>query len=172
MNATVPLGREEARTELLRRFLGTYGPATREDFQRWLGSQRTVPEAWAGLADDVVEVSPKRFALAADVPALRARTSGVRLLPGFDPFVLFPHSERPVSVEHLERVYRKAAWISATVVERGRVIATWTHAKRGRKVELEIVQFEPLAERTRAAVEREARSVARHVGGDLQLTWR
>jgi hypothetical protein len=172
VNAKPPIGRAEARTELLRRFLGTYGPATREDFQRWLGSQRTVPEAWAGLADDVVEVAPKRFALAADARALGTRPSGVRLLPGFDPFVLFPHSERPVPERQLERVYRKAAWISATVVERGRVIATWTHAERGRRVELEIVQFEPLAERTRAAVEREARSVARHVGGDLQLTWR
>jgi hypothetical protein len=166
------LGRDEARTELLRRFLAAYGPATREDFQRWLGSQRTVAQAWAGLEDDVVEVAPKRFALAADEGALRARPSGVRLLPGFDPFVLFPHSERPVPEEHLERVYRKAAWISATVVERGRVIATWTHAKRGRTLGLEVVPFEPLAERTRTAVEREARSVARHLGGDLQVTWR
>jgi winged helix DNA-binding protein len=172
VNAKATLGRDEARTELLRRFLGSYGPATRGDFQRWLGSQRTISEAWAGLANDVVEVSPKRFALAADVPALRARPSGVHLLPGFDPFVLFPHSERPVPDEHLERVYRKQAWISATVVALGRVIATWTHAKRGRNVELEIDPFEPFAERTRAAVEREARSVARHVGGDLQLTWR
>jgi hypothetical protein len=77
-----------------------------------------------------------------------------------------------VQVKYLDLVYRKAAWISATVVERGRVIPTWTHARRGRKVELEIVPLEPLAERTRAAVAREARSVARHVGGDLQLTWR
>jgi hypothetical protein len=172
VKAKAPLGREEARTELLRRFLGSYGPATREDYQRWLGSQRTVPEAWAGLADEVVEVTPKRFALAADERALRARPSGVRLLPGFDPFVLFPHSERPVPEEYFERVYRKAAWISATVVERGRVIATWTHAKRGRNVELEIVPFEQLADRARAAVEREARSVARHLGGDLQVAWR
>jgi winged helix DNA-binding protein len=172
MNVKAPVEREEARTELLRRYLGSYGPATREDFQRWLGSQRTVPEAWAGVGDEVVEVAPRRFALAGDVNALRARPSGVRLLPGFDPFVLFPHSERPVPEEHRELVYRKAAWISATVVERGRVLATWTHAKRGRTVELEIVPFAPLAERTRAAAEREARSVARHVGGDLQLTWR
>jgi hypothetical protein len=170
--AKQPLGRAEARTELLRRFLGTYGPATREDFQRWLGARRTVPEAWAGLGDEIVEVAPKRFALADDVRALGARPSGVKLLPGFDPFVLFPHSDRPVPEAQLERVYRKAAWISATVVERGRVVGIWTHAKRGRKVELEVEAFAALGERTHAAVAREARSVAGHVGGDLQLTWR
>jgi hypothetical protein len=172
VRAKRPLPREEARTELLRRFLAAYGPATREDFQRWLGSQRTVPEAWAGLADEVVEVEPKRFALAADQRALRTRAAGVQLLPGFDPFVLFPHSDRPVPPEHLERVYRKAAWISATVVERGRVIGVWTFTKRGRTVELDVEQFEPFADRTRSAVAREARSVARHLGGDLELTWR
>jgi winged helix DNA-binding protein len=164
--------RDEARAELLRRFLGTYGSATRDDFQRWLGSLRTMPEAWDLLADEVVEVEPKRFALAADQRELRARPGGVRLLPGFDPYVLFPRSDRPVPTEHLERVYRKAGWISATVVERGHAVATWTYERRGRNVDVAIDPFEPLAERTRAAVAREARSVAAHLGGDLELTWR
>jgi hypothetical protein len=164
--------REEARTELLRRFLAAYGPATRNDFQHWLGSSRSVTDAWAALAEDVVEVEPKRYALARDARALRTRPSGVRLLPGFDPYVLFPRSGRPVPEKHLARVYRNQGWISATVVERGRVIGVWTSTKRGRIVELAIEEFERFGDRTRAAVAREARSVARHLGGDLELAWR
>jgi hypothetical protein len=165
------LSREEARTELLRRFLAAYGPATRDDFKHWLGMSQSVKEAWAALADDLVEVEPKLYALADDAEALRARASGVRLLPGFDPYVLFPRSGRPVPQEHLARVYRNQGWISATVVERGRVVGVWTSAKRGRRLELTVEPFERLSDRTRTEVAREARSVARHVGGDLELAW-
>jgi hypothetical protein len=164
--------RDEARTELLRRFLAAYGPATKADFQHWLGSAQRVTDAWAALADDLVEVEPKVYALTADTRALHARASGVRLLPGFDPYVLFPRSDRPVPEQHLARVYRNQGWISATVVDRGRVVGVWTTAKRGRRVELVVEPFEPVSEGTRAAVAREARSVARHLGGDLELAWR
>jgi hypothetical protein len=165
------LGRDEARAELLRRFLRAYAPATHADFGHWLGSQRTTSGSWKALADELVEVEPKRFALAEDSRALRAHPSGVRMLPGFDPYVLFPRSDRPVPEQHLARVYRTQGWISATVVERGRAIAVWTTEKRGSKLALIVEPFEPLPERTRAAIEREARSVARHVGGDLELAW-
>jgi hypothetical protein len=164
-------GRDEARTELLRRFLRAYAPATRADFQHWLGSQRTIPEAWAALADELFEVEPKRFALAEDSRALRTRASGVRMLPGFDPYVLFPRSDRPVPEKHLARVYRTQGWISATVVERGRAVAVWSTERRGSKLALTVEQFEPLTAGTRGAVTREAGSVARHLGGDLELAW-
>jgi hypothetical protein len=169
--AKPPLALDESRTELLRRFLAAFGPATRQDFQHWLGSARTVRAAWDALGDDVIEIESKRFVLAEDAGFARRRPAGVRLLPGFDPYVLFPRSDRPVPATHLDAVYRKQGWISATVVERGRVVGTWTSTKRGAIVRIDVDAFEPLAQTTRAAVAREARSVARHLGGDAELAW-
>jgi hypothetical protein len=158
------LDRNEARTELLRRFLAAFAPATTDDFGRWLGALRRIREPWAALGDEIVETEPKRFALAADVDRLRARPTGTKLLPAFDPYVLFPHSDRPVPEPFLTRVYRPQGWISQTIVLRGRVIGVWTHEVRGSRLELTLEPFEPLDARTRSAVEREARRLARYRG--------
>lgn len=166
-----PPGRDEARTELLRRFLAAYGPARPDDFERWIGANRRVKEPWAALGDELEEVAPKTFALRAELAELERPppARGVRLLGGFDPFVLFPHSARPVPEEARDRVYRTAGWVSATVLERGRVVGVWEHRRRGRRVEVKIEPFEPLAERTRSAVAREAAALARYQGGELEL---
>jgi hypothetical protein len=163
------LGRQDARTELLRRFLAAFAPVTANDFGRWLGLLTRMREPWEALADEIVEVEPKRFALAADADRLGARTRGVKLLPAFDPYVLFPHSDRPVPEAYLERVYRKQGWISQTIVVRGRAAGVWTHETRGSVLELTLDPFEPLDPRTRASVEREARRLARYRGLELAL---
>jgi uncharacterized protein YcaQ len=160
-------GRDQARAELLRRFLRTFGPATPGEFQLWFGSSRALPQPWEALADELVEVEPKRFALKADAPRLAAKPSGVRLLAGFDPYVLWPHTDRPVQAEFLSRVSRTAGWISPTIVERGRVVGTWSHVKKGRVLELALEPFTALTKTTSAAVRREARSLARYLGLDL-----
>ena len=127
------LGRDEARAELLRRYLRAFAPASPADFKLWLGSSRAVQQPLADLADEVVEFEPKRFALAADVPRLTTKPIGVKLLPGFDGYVLHPTSDRPVPPEFMPRVSRTAGWISPTVVERGRVVGTWRHAVKARE---------------------------------------
>jgi hypothetical protein len=163
------LGRDEARTDLLRRFLTAYAPATQNDFERWLGSVRRIHEPWTELTDDVLEVEPRRFALRADADREVARPRGVKLLPAFDAYVLFPHSDRPVAEPFLDRVYRKQGWISQTILERGRVVGTWTHEKKRGRLEVALAPFEPLATRTRAAVEEEAKSLAAYLGSELAL---
>lgn len=168
---TPPL-RTEAQTELLRRFLAAYGPATADDFERWIGANRRVKEPWAALGAEVEEVAPKTFVLARDRERLEKarREHGVRLLPAFDPFVLQPYSARPVDAEVRDRVYRTAGWVSATVVETGRVVGVWEQRCQGGKVAMRVEPFEPLCESTRAAVVREAGALARHLGGELELS--
>ena len=161
------LGRDEARAELLRRYLRAFGPASRRDFQMWLGASRLPP--WDGLADELVEVEPKRFALAEDLDLLSTRPTGVKLLPGFDPYVLHPQTDRPVPPEHMPLVSRTAGWISPTIVERGRVVGTWRHAVKGGRIELALEPFARLTKATGAAVRREAASLARYLGRELVL---
>ncbi len=158
--------RNEARTELLRRFLSSYAPVSADDYGRWLGALRRIREPWEELADELVEVEPKRFALADDVAALTARPKGVNLLGGFDPYVLFPHNDRPVLEEHRDRVYRTAGWISQVIVVRGRVVGVWTHKKRGARVEIALEPFAPLNATTARAVDRELDSLAAFLGAE------
>ena len=160
------VGREEARTELLRCFLSSYAPVSADDYERWLGSARRIREPWEALADDLVEVEPKRFALASDIPLLSARPKGVNVLGGFDPYVLFPHADRPVAEEHRDRVYRTAGWISQVIVVRGRVVGVWTHKKKSGRLEVALEPFAPLNATTARAIERELTSLAAFLGAE------
>jgi hypothetical protein len=167
-----PPERAEAQTELLRRFLATYGPVTPNDFERWIGALRRVREPWMALADEVEEIAPKTFVLARDRRRVQRAGRGgtVRLLPAFDPFVLQPYSARPVEAAARPRVYRTAGWVSATILVDGRVAGVWELRRQGRKLTVRLEPFAPLDHRTRAAVAREAASLARHLGGELELS--
>jgi uncharacterized protein YcaQ len=169
-----PVGREEALAELLRRFLTAYGPASRDQFAEWSGGGhvRHMRQAWEQVADELAEVEPKRFLLARDFPVLeRARASrAVRLLPGFDPFLL-PRQTRPYLVrsdEEYNRIYRPQGWITPVVLQGGRAVGLWPWKRRGAKVE---VNLEPFG-KTPSGAEREATALARYLGAELDLTMR
>jgi len=126
------------------------------------------------MADELAEVKPKRFVLAQDVGELeRTRASRVvRLLPGFDPFLL-PRQSRTYLVrgdEEYNRIYRPQGWITPVVLQGGRAVALWPWKRRGAKLEVNIEPFEPL--RGRTTVERETAALARYLGAELDLTMR
>jgi uncharacterized protein YcaQ len=105
--------RGEAEPEVARRFLRTYGPATADDFARWIGIPGAPPKQMlAALGDELAEVDVDGRAakvLASDLAALGSGgpPRGVRLLPAFDPYVV---GTRPrshlVAQSHERRIYR------------------------------------------------------------------
>ncbi len=159
---------EEAWPELLRRFLRAFGPASLDDAARWAGvAPARVRPAWNELSVDLVEVEPTRFVLGEDAQRLaKARpATSVVLLPGFDPYVLAPHGDRDERVDaaYAPRVYRAQGWISPVIVEAGRFAGTWSHDRRGTRVDVKLEPFEPLSEETQAAAEKEARALERYI---------
>lgn len=125
----------DAAQTLVRRYLGSYGPATREELARWFGmkSAATAGRWIAALGDDVSEVivdGTARWALSETLDTLRAADPAgvVRLLPAFDQWLLTaPRKEDAVvPARHRDAVYRKQGWISAVVARDGVVLGTWT----------------------------------------------
>ena len=161
-----------ALVEVARRYLRTFGPATKSDFARWWGlsSGGAAAAAWTALADDlaVVDVEGTRMQILAEdlqtISTVQVEPS-VQLLPSFDPY-LMGHASR----DHLfDRVYaprvsRIAGWISAVVLVDGRVEGTWTHAVSDRTLRIVIEPFGRFAPRVKAAVEARAESLAEAMG--------
>jgi hypothetical protein len=149
----------EAEREIARRFLRTYGPASADDFARWIGMRGARPKRiLAALGDEAAEVEVEgrpAYALATDVDALRAagRPKGARLLPAFDPFVV---ATRPrshlVARSHEAKIYRAQGWISPVVLVDGAAAGTWKH-ERGR-IELDL--HEPIAKTAQRAIDEES----------------
>jgi hypothetical protein len=168
---------EAAHQELIRRYLAAYGPATRDDFLRWVGTRAPARfrAAWTALVEGgaILEVEPKRWLLASDAGRLRraGRPNGVRLLPAFDPYVL-AHQDRAHLIEKdlKARVYRQAGWISPVVLEAGRIAGVWSHRRSAGTVAVRVGAFGRMSRETRTAVQVEAAALASYLGGELALT--
>ncbi len=170
---------EEALREAARRYLATHGPATREDFARWL-AKRPAPggRIIESLGDDVAQVrieGEPHWALAADAADLAAAepVETVRLLPAFDQYVIAGtlHAERLMPGPHKPRVYRDQGWISAVLLVNGRMDGIWKHERKGKRLTVSIEPLTKLTKATKAAAEHEADLLAAYLGGDLTLTW-
>jgi hypothetical protein len=127
---------DEAGPAAIAAYLGAFGPAGIDAFGNWLaggwfGKRRR--RAWLdAVADRLVEVDVEgqpAYVLAGDLDELveTRPTATVRLLPGFDQYVLGPGSGDAHVVPPSRRaaVSRQSGWISPVVVAGGAVCGTW-----------------------------------------------
>ena len=156
------MDQEEARREVVRRFLAAYGPATADDLGRWLGIRVGLKRMLQALEDELVEVEiagVPAWLLAADLGALKAASTpkSVRLLPAFDPYVVgFRPRQLLVDAAHEARIFRPQAWFSPVLLVDGRAAGTWERERRGSRLEVRIEPFGRLSAAMRRAIAQEA----------------
>jgi hypothetical protein len=159
--AARPADRDEALAQLALRFFTGHGPATVADLVRWAGS--TARDVRAGLAQvhdrlEAVTVEGTDYLMDPGTPdrlaAARAEAEDVKLLPGFDEFVLgYGDRAAVVPAEFADRlVPGRNGMFRATVVHRGRVVAVWRWEGRGTKRAPAVEPFEELPATVRDAV--------------------
>jgi hypothetical protein len=152
-----------ARTELLRRYLHSYGPSTRSDFAAWLGVTATDAKSWWDpVAEDLTEVDQagrRAWVLTADLEDLRGDASfpddAVRLLPPHDPYTQCRDRETIVEKEHHRTVWAPVG-APGTVLVDGHVAGVWRPKKSGRSLTLTVSPFSSLPPSTVTALEEEA----------------
>lgn len=127
---------EEAALMVVPAYLRAYGPATIERFDAWLtrgSSKKAMLRGWfAALEDRLVTVDVEgtiAYLLAEDAEELADTppSAAVRLLPGFDQYVLGPGTAAAeiLAPERRSQVSRTAGWIAPVVVAGGRVVGVW-----------------------------------------------
>jgi DNA glycosylase AlkZ-like len=147
--------------ELARRFLRAYGPARPPVFAEWAGiAPHHARALWerAGALESVEVDGRERWLLAEDRAALEdpPRATGLRLLPGYDPYTAQRDRETLVpDPAQRKRVWRPIGNPGAVLVD-GELAGLWRAARKGRRL---VLTVEWLAER-RADLEAEARVIA------------
>ena len=127
---------EEAAPGAIANYLRAYGPASVGAFGGWLAGgwfgTRQLKRWFAELGDRVAEVSLEgepMSILAEDLDSLTSArpTKAVRLLPGFDQYVLGPGTGDPhvVPTGRRSAVSRQSGWIAPVAVAGGVVRGTW-----------------------------------------------
>jgi len=168
---------EEAETELLRRYLHAYGPATVTDFVAWSRvTTKGARASWARLVGELapvdVEGKPAWLLRAdlADIRRARIDRPTVRLLPYFDSLLLGHQSrDHLVGGAHYKRVYLPAGWIAPVVLVDARVAGTWGYERKGERLALNVKPFGRPSRAVREGIEAEAEDVARFFDARLEL---
>jgi uncharacterized protein YcaQ len=165
-----PPEREAANLELARRYLRAYGPATAQDLAFWGGMSIQAARRWlATLADELVELAvggQPMLALRADLATLvlpppERDTWPFRMLGRFDPLLLGLKDKRwLVDPQHYKRVWRAAGHIEGTLLDRGRIVATWRYERAPGGLRLLVEPFGRVTRRLETGLERQARRVA------------
>ena len=171
---------DEATREVIRRFLATYGPTSREELARWWGafSASRAEQLVRSLGDEVAPVDVERipmWALARHVRRIRAiePARSVRLLPGFDPYVIGStrHSIELMPGDFRARVHRQAGWVSPVLAVDGMLEGVWTWSRKGARVVVAIEPFRTQPRWVRRGAEAEAERLASFLSAELDLAW-
>jgi Winged helix DNA-binding domain len=150
---------QAARVELVRRYLGAFGPATRADVSEWSGLRvRDLEPALASL-EPLARFRDERGRELVDLPRAprpAANTPApVRLMPRFDNLILSHKDRNRVLADEQRGLVIDGGWVKSTFLVDGFVAGTW-EVEDGR-VRLE--PFGPLPRATRRELETEVSSL-------------
>jgi hypothetical protein len=167
-----PLPAEKALTELLHRYLYSYGPATPQQFARWLSTTPTRIKPYfdglphATLADHTVWYAPGD----GDVPDERAE--GVRLLPYFDAYGVgsYPRELLFPGKAFDRATARGQAGNYPLLLVDGVVAGVWHQKKSGRTLHVTVEALAPLNRRRRKQLDAEVERLGVILGGAPSLT--
>jgi hypothetical protein len=168
---------EEAAPVAIVAYFGAYGPTTIDAFGNWLAGGwfgKRALRAWVnGLGDELAEVDvdgEPAYVLAEHLDELAAAkpTATVRLLPGFDQYVLGPGTGdgRVTPAARRSAVSKQSGWISPVVVAGGVVSGTWELDGAG----VTIAWFKEAGKPPRKALEAEVERLSTILGRSLDAT--
>jgi hypothetical protein len=170
---------DEAAPIAMAAYLRSYGPATAQGFTNWLArgwTPKTRLRRWFDeLRPRLAEVdvgSDRAYVLKADLDGLRATkpTQAVRLLPGFDQFVMGPGTDdgRVTPAKRRTAVSKQSGWISPVVLAGGVVRGTWD-LEHGRVV---VAWFKEAGAVPRPRLQAEVKRLSTILDRDLGLEMR
>jgi uncharacterized protein YcaQ len=171
------LSEDAAYTELTRRYLAAYSPATPQDLAAWVGLPMSrLRAAWRHIADQLMEVevsgSPawmlKTYAAWLDEPPVPSPI--VRLLPGFDIYLLgYRNRDLAVPPRFAKRINAGGGILHPTLLVDGRVVGTWKSERKKSHMDIMVEPFEPLVPQVYPGIEAEAADLARFMGVQTSL---
>jgi Winged helix DNA-binding domain len=178
--ALTEIGPQPATTDVARRFLAAYGPATYHDLARWWGGGVACARQWiAALGEEVVQVErdgTPAWMLATEAYKIRELQPirSVCLLPAFDQYVIGAsfHAEYLLAGNLRARVYRPQGWISPVLLVNGFMHGVWRHETKGSRLHLRIEPFVSIPSWVRRAAEDEAERLAAFLGCSLSTNWK
>lgn len=168
----IKLEREEAISELAKRYFLSHGPATVKDFAWWSGLKML--EARLGIEInkfEELEVEGKSyFWKPIEVPKLQ---ESVYLLPNYDEYGI-AYTERSAFFDDKFKSFldtRGQAIFQHLVIYNGRLIGTWKRTLKAKTVEVNFLFFEKQTQKVLDLVEKESQEYAEFLDLDYKTSF-
>lgn len=171
-----PMDSQQAQAELLRRYLHSYGPATPQQYAKWLAApRRWASELFERLTTELepVELAGSRaWVLAGDTAMPPAAPENLRLLPYFDAYGVGCH---PRELVFPGRAYERAlaggqGGNFPLLLIGGMAAGVWHQRRAGRYIDFTVEPLEPLSAAQRRALDEQVTRVAAFLEGTPRLT--
>lgn len=158
----------EARAELLRLWLGAFGPGTETDIRWWTAwTAREAREALADVAHDIVDLDGTTgYVLAGDTEPTPTPAPSAALLPALDPTTMGWKERDWYLGPHAKQLFDTNGNAGPTAWWRGRVVGGWAQRKDG---EVAYRLLEDAGREAEAAIAAEAARLAEWLG-DVRIT--
>jgi hypothetical protein len=169
-------GREEAMAALATRYVASHGPVTERDLAGWCNQNLTFAREAVALAGDAVRtetIGGQAYLVAADRPEPAAGVP-VRLLPGFDEYVLGYKDRSAILTpdEELRVVPGKNGMFLGTVVVGGLVVGTWNRKTSAQRTVVTVTPFGTFSATRRREVARAAAAYGRFLDRETTVVYR
>jgi hypothetical protein len=187
--AQAPPSPGEALAEVVRRYLGSYGPATHQEFAQWFRLRPAVAaDVFRSLSDEIVQVHVEgrpAWILRRDADDVAGgRTAGVHLLPSFDCYLVGSYPRESVApmgwakARGLDRLPPGARTGReglegplAVLLAGGAVAGLWQRRPGPGKVSRMVVEpFQPMTEEQDGQLAVRAARIAEILGTRLELS--
>ncbi|MFJ9821041.1 winged helix DNA-binding domain-containing protein [Streptomyces sp. NPDC101151] len=177
----VPMEQVAALSELVRRYLNAYGPATPQHFAKWLAAPRGWANALFGelargrVIEEVdFEGVGQAWVAAGDTefPEAGERAEGVRLLPYFDAFGI---ASQPRELLFPGRAFERAlaggqAGNYPLLLVDGTVAGVWHQRRSGKRITVTVEPLEKLSAEHLEVLERQTARIGEVAEGVAELT--
>jgi hypothetical protein len=160
---------DEARVELVRRWLGSFGPATVQDVKWWTGWPLGLTRSALARLETVevtLEGGEVALVLADDAEPVAACDPWIALLPGLDPTPMGWAGRDWYLGEHRIRLFDSNGNIAPTVWCNGRVVGGWAHLRTG---EIAVKLLEDVGSEAETSIGAEAARLSAWLG-DVRVT--
>lgn len=164
-------GREEALTELSKRYFTSHGPATVDDFMWWTGLTKSDAVASIRSAGDALREVKVENQMCWLSPGAKpaSSTKGFWLLPTYDEYgIAYKDRSALVSTNDYPKV---GGPFTSAIVEDGKVIGLWRRTIERDSMRMEVKAFNKFTKEQRAGIESTADRYAMFVGKEAKIKY-
>jgi len=169
------LEQHAALTQLAKRYLNGYGPASLKDFAGWSGLPMTdARQGWESVlaSGDYIEARldsvPLYLPRSVEIPDNAAPV--VRLLPAFDAYLLgYANRDHLVRPQHQPEVYHGGQIVPVVLVD-GLAAGVWRYERRGKRMTIRVHPFDTFDAQTQQGIAAEADDIGRFFDVAVNVT--